>query len=122
MVISEDEEFKRVSYDKFATLKPAFQKNNGEFQVVHWDWKSRPYFSLIINNCCVGLQNGRLSWPEREARVEVILSLSLRPSVVALRARVSRFVFCPGANPPVLQATVTLRNAVKTTIVSRLFL
>lgn len=29
VVFSEDEEFKRVSYDKFATLKPAFQKNNG---------------------------------------------------------------------------------------------
>ena len=30
VVFSEDEEYKRVSYDKFASLKPAFQKNKGK--------------------------------------------------------------------------------------------
>ncbi|XP_058951728.1 acetyl-CoA acetyltransferase, mitochondrial-like isoform X2 [Pocillopora verrucosa] len=29
VVFSEDEEYKRVSFDKFATLKPVFQKENG---------------------------------------------------------------------------------------------
>ena len=29
MVFSEDEEYKRVSFDKFAALKPVFQKENG---------------------------------------------------------------------------------------------
>ena len=35
MVFSEDEEYKRVSYDKFAALKPAFQKNNGKSLTLH---------------------------------------------------------------------------------------
>ena len=29
VVFSEDEEYKRVSYDKFAALRPAFLKENG---------------------------------------------------------------------------------------------
>lgn len=38
MVFSEDEEYKRVSFDKFATLKPVFQKENG----------NPSYFILVI--------------------------------------------------------------------------
>ncbi len=40
VVFSEDEEFKRVSFDKFATLKPAFQKNNGKSLLVYLHSKS----------------------------------------------------------------------------------
>ena len=38
VVFSEDEEYKRVSFDKFATLKPVFQKENGK----------PSYFILVI--------------------------------------------------------------------------
>ena len=38
MVFSEDEEYKRVSFDKFTTLKPVFQKENGK----------PSYFILVI--------------------------------------------------------------------------
>ena len=32
MIFSEDEEYKKVSFDKFAKLKPVFQKENGMIQ------------------------------------------------------------------------------------------
>lgn len=81
MVVSEDEEFRRVSYDKFATLKPAFQKDNGEFLLVHWHWKSCPYCSLIIDNCCFSLQDWRISEVEHKAQIKII---SLVPRAGAL--------------------------------------
>lgn len=31
VVISEDEEYKKVSFEKFTSLKPVFQKENGKF-------------------------------------------------------------------------------------------
>ena len=31
VVVSEDEEYKRVSFEKFSSLKPVFQKENGTF-------------------------------------------------------------------------------------------
>ena len=34
MVVSEDEEYKKVSFEKFASLKPVFQKENGKFGLV----------------------------------------------------------------------------------------
>lgn len=30
MVVSEDEEYKRVNFEKFKTLKPVFQKEGGK--------------------------------------------------------------------------------------------
>ena len=33
MVISEDEEYKKVSFEKFGQLKPVFQKENGKFHL-----------------------------------------------------------------------------------------
>lgn len=81
VVVSEDEEFRRVSYDKFATLKPAFQKDNGEFLLVHWHWKSCPYCSLIIDNCCFSLQDWRISEVEHKAQIKII---SLVPRAGAL--------------------------------------
>ena len=85
VVVSEDEEFRRVSYDKFATLKPAFQKDNGEFPSVHWDWKTCPYCSLIIDNCCFSLQDWRISEVEHKAQVNIIS--------LVLRAHVSHLTF-----------------------------
>ena len=34
MVISEDEEYKKVSFEKFASLKPVFQKENGNVALI----------------------------------------------------------------------------------------
>ena len=34
MIVSEDEEYKKVSFDKFAKLKPVFQKENGMIQSI----------------------------------------------------------------------------------------
>ena len=34
MIFSEDEEYKKVSFDKFAKLKPVFQKENGMIQPI----------------------------------------------------------------------------------------
>ena len=31
LVVSEDEEYKKVSFEKFTSLKPVFQKENGQF-------------------------------------------------------------------------------------------
>ena len=44
VVISEDEEFKKVSFEKFASLKPVFQKENGMFDLSHClDFKDGAY-------------------------------------------------------------------------------
>ena len=34
VIFSEDEEYKKVSFDKFAKLKPVFQKENGMIQSI----------------------------------------------------------------------------------------
>ena len=33
VVVSEDEEYKRVNFDKFAALKPVFQREGGKMQL-----------------------------------------------------------------------------------------
>ena len=34
VVVSEDEEYKKVSFEKFASLKPVFQKENGKLELI----------------------------------------------------------------------------------------
>lgn len=38
VVISEDEEYKKVSFEKFTSLKPVFQKENGKFDPKATEW------------------------------------------------------------------------------------
>ena len=108
MVVSEDEEFRRVSYDKFATLKPAFQKDNGEFPLVHWDWKSCPHCSLIVDHCCFSLQDWQISEVEHKEQVKTIS--------LVLRAHVSHLTFLS-----VFPVIAMLRCCNNSTVVSCLF-
>ena len=48
MVISEDEEYKKVSFEKFASLKPVFQKENGKVGLSHClDFKDGANFNDV---------------------------------------------------------------------------
>ena len=54
MLVSEDEEYKKVSFEKFASLKPVFQKENGKFGLVILDTK---YVVHLV--CAAGVERGK---------------------------------------------------------------